>query len=1762
MMSNFEERFGGLDNPPPLAPGQRDIQLLREGGFSNDDILAHKQRQTDMLMEGGFTAKDIDAHWGNVDPDVKPFHDWVKSNLARVPTDIHDRVTKDPLELFAAGWNMSVSGLMINGKKPDTVLPEDAGTYEKVLAGGGQLAGDLPAMIVGAVGGTLGGAAVGAPAGPIGAAAGGLVGGGAGANALPEAMRQILLGYYDRGEVRTWRDFMERVGTGTLAVGKAALVGGGSAPLGLAGGKVTGAILGKSAEGLALTGAPGVANIATQAVTAAGLQGALDGHVPDASDFASGAILALVTHGTMRAYSSLRPQEAKTAEVFTEDFQKWFSGSHAATAAGEPIRLYHGTNKSFESFSTEVLGKNTGAPSAKEGFFFTDRKATADYYASTDAALSQSSMKISKQYLDLAQDMEGLGNYDRAQYWREAARTSAFEPQLKDVYLNIKNPLVHDFGGKVFRDESYRDLIASAKASGNDGVILKNTFDAGEYNRFDAAMQGRFKSENIYVVFDPGQIKNAADAKTGFEGQARVEANLKELYRQTGITPWEATEMVKTDPTLKQELFAQNTDGQPEFEKFRQLAKPEPESYQPVTADEPMAPQNPDGLIVTQRKLQTQWADWARNPKNIVKRIDENGKVAPEPEAIAGYLQEFGKMTGMRFMVGPEEGGPMRGVGAENRQKGEAGPQHQGGAVTRWSRTGASQHQYFGVVYMPDTPDATYRAWYGLGRSEILYHEVGHGLDQFFNSKKGNFNTTAVLSPELEAEITEASQRFRPKLWELGPDHNRKPEEKMADAFAVWLSNPTERKNMPIFGKMYGKRLEPFVAAANKYLPKRTFAGWETPDGEQVKDNWYPIKDVPPPEGGSGEGAPPHTPVPPGWRGEPPERPKRIEGYDLKLSASEIAEKMNDMIGQSAPPPNSFALDKLYRDFVSELGPVRNIDKILKEKGYDIDKKMNLEDMFRQTYASGSRAGYFTRYGVLDAITLDEKNNASFIGAAKMIPKEGNIDHWRKYMLARRTIDKAAQGVETGFDVAEMGTVVREWDHLYRKATDEFNRVNRGVLEYGRDSGLFSQEGIDAMTRDNPAYVTFRRILGDREQPFTGGRGFKANSPVRRMEGDDGKIIDSILATIDNTALIVKMADRNRAIGSVVELAERHGIEPLLGLKKLPAPDVTATIAAPGSDVFKPYEIKNTKGEYDPFLAQRAVRNGGLKENQFLYLREGKPEIWEATDPQLARLLRGADSPGEANAIKKVFEVSAGLQRAGIVGDPAFPLKTGLRDQITSYILDPLHPPPFITLLRGVVPVMTENAKFKDWFAKGGAGAALASMDADYLARDMHAIMEETGTWDGMLNTVRHPYEAAQIINEKMDAMARIGYKDHAEKIGFEPLKAATAGRKAYIDFVEKGAADTINMWAKWVPFLRPTVLGHKQAGEAVVNHPLQSAAYAALSVTIPTAMLYAMNYLQDEYGGLPESRQYREQNRWMKDTMFVLPEIGGVRLRIPNPPMIGIPFGGFVNRALDFFLHNDKQAFEGWAISLLASAAPPFIPTLVTPFIETFAGRELFTHNKLVPASMEKNSGYMQYTENTTEVSKAVSRVLGKPGLDVADISPITLDNYISSWTGTLGMDVMRAIGVPFSTNGRPWEVSDIPFVQSFVVRNPRAGAYSIRNFFDAKGEADAILADKKLALSRASMGADNERELDTTLVENAARLDGIAKALRVQQSALTGVFNSPKIPTAEKRQLIDTTYSAMIKLSRAGLEIAQAVKASNVQGTTPDVPPYAPGG
>lgn len=1110
------------------------------------------------------------------------------------------------------------------------------------------------------------------------------------------------------------------------------------------------------------------------------------------------------------------------------------------------------------------------------------------------------------------------------------------------------------------------------------------------------------------------------------EASRRIESNLQQVYRQTGIPPWQAVQMARTDPAMRQELLQQDVNGNSVTPNFTKSAP-----------DEPPLPAKTSLLF----------------PSNGKTGANENA-VFPEHDIMA-------KVRGL-------EGSGDQAISPA-------------GAIGRYQIMPGTARQYgFDPAKLGDPEYNEHAATVILSDLWRRFRGDEDAILTAYNAGPGRAAKLLTAGPGTRLEATKGKH---------GWQYER-------------VDAPRSEAGLPM--------------ETQEYLARGRPAGGDGGGKE-------------PPAGGK----------PPG--GEPP---KQITGPDgesdpFKLDTESRVSKFLDRVGKPPDPPSPFNLSTMYRQFVSELGPARDIDKLLENEGLlDRAKDIGIEDMMRQTYGSSMRAGYFLKEGILDPITLTKKSDVSFVSIMKDIhAMGGSVDEFNTYRASLRTIEKAGQGIDTGVMSLDMAKANAADPNLkrYAKVNEALQSWKDGSLEYGRDSGLFSQKQVDAMRAANTSHISFRRVMDN--APSGGKRGFKARDPLKRMEGSDRQIIDPTLADMDNMVQIVRMADRNRAIGSIIGAIDAKGKLKDLGLTKITGPK-TPELAEPGSDVFAPYH--ETGEGFEPFLAQRGTRKG-LEANQFLYFRKGKAELWEAKDPNLAALMRGADSPQEANAIMSVATAMANIQRKGIVATPDFPLRNTMRDQITAYIADPLSPPPFTTWIRGAFHVLKMDHEYWDWIAKGGAGTALADMETNYIQRDINRLMDEqTGTYNKMWNVVRHPLDAATIIAERLDAATRVGYKLHAESLGVDSFKAATMSRKAALDFAEKSTAGVAQGMAKITPFFRPNVLGLKQYGEALIDKPGATVGKALAAITMPSLALYALNYLQDEYGDTPENLKYRNLPRWQKDTMFVFPSVGGVRLRLPIPQILNVAFAGLPVRFLDHWVQKDKHAFENWASSFMAQFWPPLLPTVGLPVLEAISNHSFFAGKPLVPDSLKDATGDMQYTDATTEPAKALSRLLGPHQHDIADISPIVVDNFARQWTGTLGIQAMRAVGATFKS-GPPTQMADIPFVGSFFVRNPTMSAQPIQDFYDGMQKLEARYANTKLALKKNEMEVYQQDAAKGRIYQS---LSTMRQALNIQRSVLDAINDNEKMTREEKQQATDRIASDMIMVSRTGVKLMDGLK------------------
>lgn len=1179
------------------------------------------------------------------------------------------------------------------------------------------------------------------------------------------------------------------------------------------------------------------------------------------------------------------------------------------------------------------------------------------------------------------------------------------------------------------------------------------------------------------------------------EAGRRVAANLQTIYRQTGVDPTELTEAAKDNPVLRQELLAQDVNGEPVFPHTRAAAGPEP---QPFGRTVPR-PGTPEADAVISQAMHHMTVD---QDVGLMTELEGSGDTAISPKGAVGRHQ---------IMPGTA------------RQYG-------------FDPTLLTEPAYNETVARTVMTDL-YRRFNGDTEAMMAAYNAG--------PKRGAELQASGPGTRLEAEVDPAAH---------------------ATGGIRYTSVSAQRDEsfLPLETQRY---LANARRRAGGALPGSEHTGGEPPEPPSADAGERAMLTPQAGEGGAGEPPEPPPPNVPAVGGEPPEG----DGF---TNTGEAYDTMREMVGEEKQKNDLLDPSKNMAQWISELDPLRRVDtELLKANpGLNRNQDVMLEDMGRQLYGSDGRAAVFVRYGIVDPIKFDIDRSASIAQATQQVKDAGgNLADWKMWMAAKRTLDKEAQGTKTGFDPLAAAQIMGDKGEAakYAEATKTFNRVMDGALEYGAGSGLFSDEQVAAMKEANPTYMSFRRVMGDDRFGPGARKGFQPKNPLHMMEGSDRQIIDPLVATIDNMRQIVRESDRNRLIGSVI-MAQEQGND--LGLVKIGDASVDAKEAG---TALAPYVGKPEEGEPDttaddfaPLLAMKG--RGALGADQFMFFRNGKPEVWSTTNPDLARLLKGTDSPGEADIVTKTFQGVASILRTGITSMVDFPTRVAFRHQIFAWITDSEHPPPGLTWIGGAMHALKLDEEWQDFLAKGGGVVAATEIDRDYLAQDIEKVFKDTNTFQSMWNTVSHPLELAHMVNERMDAAPRIGYKLRAEEQGMDPIKATTKSRTAMIDFTEHGTGAVANWMAKTTPFFRPFLLGWKNIGQGVSENPIGTVSRALLAVTVPTVALFVLNRLQDQH--LPADRQYKNLAQWQKDLGYVTPEIGGVRFHMPYPFQYGAPFGIMVTRFLESLVDKDPHAFDGWALSMMHEMLPAMTPAAILPALETITNHNFYTGRPLMPDSQAKLSGPMQYTPATTAPAKALARILQPlPFVPGQLKSPIDIEHLVKGYTGGVGYLALKALDMPFKRTGEPWQVADIPFVQSFVVRNPGMGAAPIENFFTDFSAYEQAHSDIKALIQRSAQtpeqaelqgealrqteGGDfrgtSQINAAATKVANAQRmatggadqvmaqtyekmryqrLEQRQEALFMQQAILQQAYRNDKMTVDEKRQFTDRVYSDMI--------------------------------
>lgn len=149
-------------------------------------------------------------------------------------------------------------------------------------------------------------------------------------------------------------------------------------------------------------------------------------------------------------------------------FNEWFKNSKVVDKNGDPLVVYHGTKRDFDTFAPK-----------------SHREDTEGYYFSADPKYANVFMGYDNEEEDLHQSTKRQIN---------GPNIGKISPSIVPVYLSLQNPFIVDDG-----DGGDDDII-------EDIGYWKNIYDSVKNKGYDGVMTSSM--EQIFV-FDPTQIKSA-----------------------------------------------------------------------------------------------------------------------------------------------------------------------------------------------------------------------------------------------------------------------------------------------------------------------------------------------------------------------------------------------------------------------------------------------------------------------------------------------------------------------------------------------------------------------------------------------------------------------------------------------------------------------------------------------------------------------------------------------------------------------------------------------------------------------------------------------------------------------------------------------------------------------------------------------------------------------------------------------------------------------------------------------------------------------------------------------------------------------------------------------------------------------------------------------------------------------------------------------------------------------------------------------------
>ena len=792
----------------------------------------------------------------------------------------------------------------------------------------------------------------------------------------------------------------------------------------------------------------------------------------------------------------------------------------------------------------------------------------------------------------------------------------------------------------------------------------------------------------------------------------------------------------------------------------------------------------------------------------------------------------------------------------------------------------------------------------------------------------------------------------------------------------------------------------------------------------------------------------------------------------------------------------------LQKELTGVEGDVASLKKLYKSGDFKTDPILEPYFQLRMLAASSTRANSFIMDGVYLPPSATAKSASYLKGKSQGLhkilepfDKQNEVNEFLGYVAAKRmqaiskrrpTLDKTLpmdKATRQEFiDFAELNAssykkkygkdLVRKSNFTsallkYKQFTDE-------LLEYQVQSGLLSRKDARKILKENPFFIPLTRdklasetgiisAVKQQTQKLLGvARPGAVKLAQQKQEGD----INLYKNLVNYTYQTVLAGDKNRAkiaFYNMIQKAEKLGKLDKDSIVRLVTPNQRVRIQnIPIERITKAYTNAGAKFDPDKDIPVRVGKkrkealdnlnsldvvtfsdtfrksDTGSADFADIVYRNGKAEVYEIVDPNLAEAFKGLGDAGADRLFNMfgeggIFNIYARFASQAITYSPPFVAFNVIRDTLAGTVNSAFGIAsnkkvgfiPGFTSAKGYISTVRHTDQYKKALLNG-LGYSSRTETSNNAPRNIKLLIQNGSTLGVLSDTTNYyttnlkrlfgrplGYGGRQYkkLVQSAEYATRMGEYQLAKAAGFSDIAASFAGREVATDFGMRGSSSIINAINRNTMFFNASIQGLYRTGRVLFEQPKRAAAIITSTIVAPEIALYHLNNQHKEYSQVPNQ---------VKQLNYLIPNYttdeNGKKILDPELPFYAIPkpydLGVFANVAtalMDGMYKNSNGVtakYVAESFSLISPGMP--IPSGIRPIIETMFNKNFYSGAPVIGIYEMRRINELQYRPSTRKIARELATYATnlynftlntKEGSLKPSMSPITMDYLLGAY-------------------------------------------------------------------------------------------------------------------------------------------------------------------